>query len=238
MLYPPYTFDSSDPAAFVWNSHFNLAGLVGDLCWVIAYALIAYKCFKEKAYGIPALAICLNFGWEILGSFVFPNKVALWEWLYRIWFVGDLFIVYQLFRYGRDLQTIPEVRRHFHAIMVFCILAGIAGQYAFVLTYEDRIGFVAAFMINLVMSILFPFMFLARKQTRRGISVGGAWFKMFGTLFVSYQTYYLVPLMDHPPSMAFVLFLAGMIFFFDCLYVYMVSRPAPETAGSPEAAPA
>ena len=37
---------------------------LGDVLWLVAYALILWKGFKDRTYGVPFLAICLNFTWE------------------------------------------------------------------------------------------------------------------------------------------------------------------------------
>jgi hypothetical protein len=221
-MHPIYTVDPQNPAfnPFTW---YNLIGAGGCVFWLLAYLFIVKKCFEDKTYGLPLVAICLNFGWELLASFVLPNPVALWHFFDRAWLLVDVILVYQLFRYGRAEQTIPEIRRFFPAVVIGTFLLGIWGQYAFVESYRDRLGLVGAFGVNLIMSILFVFFYFARRDTLRGISRAGAVCKMLGTLGTSIECHYVVRLIDPElPSLAFLTFLCVSIFLFDCLYIYLV----------------
>src|SRR5437588_718389 len=80
---------------------------------------------------------------------VWPNPVPLWHAFDRAWFFVDLVVVYQLLRHGRALQRVPEVRRHFHAIVAVTMVAGGIGLHTFHLQYRDILGLVSAFIINL-----------------------------------------------------------------------------------------
>ena len=181
-MHPLYDFSGADPAAFDPWTWFNLIGAAGCICWVVAYLLIIRRSHRDRANGLPMIAVGLNVSWELLASFWFPNPVALWHAFDRVWLAVDVVIVTQLLLYGRAFQRIPEIRTHFYPVFAAIVIAGFIGQYTFVADYPDRLGLVVAFIINLVMSIMFVFMLFDRRDDRRGISVGGAWFKMFGTL--------------------------------------------------------
>jgi hypothetical protein len=211
---------------------FNLIGMAGCVCWVVAYLLIIRQCFRDQSYGLPLVAICLNFAWEFLASWVLPNPVPLWHAFDRIWFFVDLVIVYQLLRYGPALQRIPEVRRFFYPLVALTTVAGGIGLYTFHLQYRDILGLVGAFIINLVMSVTFiAFYFARREQGGRGLSVGAAWFKMVGTLGTSIECHYVIG-MGEPwlPSLSFLHFLSVSIFAVDALYVFLVTKHAREQA--------
>jgi hypothetical protein len=219
-----YRFDHTDPRAFDSLHPVNLLGAAGAVLWLIAYALIIARSHRDKAYGLPLVAICLNFGWEILASFVFPASDALWLAFYRAWLAGDAVVVWQLLRHGRALQTSPIVRRYFHPLVALTFVLGLVGQYSFVSTYRDRQGIVVAFGINLVMSVLFLPMALARRAHRRGISVGAAWAKLVGTALQAVQCYYLVRWLDPElPNVDFLVFLGAATFLFDAAYAILVS---------------
>lgn len=228
-MHPIYDFAGADPAAFELSAWFNLIGAAGCICWVIAYVLIVRKSYLDKANGLPMVAVGLNFSWELLASFFFPNPVKLWHAFDRIWLGVDVIIVSQLLLYGRAFQRIPEIRQGFYWIFAVVVFAGFVGQYTFVVDYSDRLGLVIAFLINLVMSILFVFMYFDRRDDRRGISVGGAWFKMLGTLGTSIECHVVVRMIDpEMKGVGFVTFLSAMIFVVDCLYIWLVSRkPGP-----------
>jgi len=214
---------------------FNVVGEAGCALWVVAYGLILRKCFRDRSYGLPLCAICLNFSWEFLASWVWPNPVPLWHAFDRAWFFVDLVIVYQLLRYGRRLQRVPEVRRHFYAIIAVTVAAGCIGLHTFYLQYRDTLGLVDAFIINLVMNVaFFPFYLERRRQGGHGLSVGAAWCKMLGTLGTSIECHYVIR-MSEPwlPSLSFLTFVCSSIFATDCLYTYLVTKDARELAGRP-----
>ncbi|HEY3499829.1 MAG TPA: hypothetical protein VGK73_34295 [Polyangiaceae bacterium] len=225
-MHPIYSVDPTNPA-FNPLTWYNLIGAAGCVFWVLAYLFILKRCFADKSYGLPLVAICLNFGWELLASFVFPNPVALWHLFDRAWLAIDVLLVYQLWRWGRAEQTIPEIARYFHAVVVVTFALGVWGQYAFVDSYRDRLGLVGAFGVNLIMSILFVFFYFARRESGRGLSRAGAVFKMLGTLGTSIECHWVVGSIDPElQTLAFLTFLCVTIFLFDCLYIYLVfTRP-------------
>lgn len=224
---PLYGFENADPRAFDLLAWYNLAGAAGCFSWIVAYVFFILKGFRDRAPGLPLTAICLNFSWELLAAIVFPNPVPLWHFFDWAWMLIDLIIVYQLLCFGPSAQRMPEVKRYFHPLAAGVFLLGLYGQYAFVLSYRDRLGLVAAFMINLIMSITFVLMFLERRAHGRGISVVGAWAKMLGTLGTSIQCHYVVRYVDpEMPSLAFLTFLCVSIFVVDALYAALVTARA------------
>jgi hypothetical protein len=239
-MHPIYLVDPSNPAfdPFTW---YNMIGAAGCVCWVVAYVMIVAKCFRDHTYGLPLVAICLNFAWELLASFVYPNPVALWHAFDRIWLIVDVVIVYQLLRWGRAEQAIAELRRYFPVVVLLTFVLGVWGQFSFVASYQDRLGLVSAFGVNLIMSILFVFFYFSRRDTGRGISRGGAVFKLLGTLGTSIECHWVVRLINPElKSLAFLTFLCVAIFMFDLLYVYFVFTD-PKTAkrrSEPVASPA
>jgi len=221
---PLYDFHGVDPRANDPLHPVNVAGHVAAALWILAYVLMMVRGQRDRAPGLPLVAICLNFGWEILASFVFPASSPMWKLMYRAWLAGDVFIVVQLLRYGRDVQASPLVRRFFHPIVAVVFALGLLGLYTFVATFRDRQGIVAAYMINLIMSVLFVPMYLARRAHRRGISVGAAWAKLAGTAIQAVQCYFLVPWLDpERRDVSFLVFLAGACFAFDLLYALLAS---------------
>jgi len=232
----PYAdIDRTNPA-FNPLTWFNLVGAAGCLLWVAAYVLIAIKSEKEKTYGVPLVAICLNVAWEMLACFVWPNPVLLWKIFDYSWLLFDLWIVSQLVRFGRKEMDVPEVRDHFWKILPGIFVLSAAVQHSFVMTYFDRLGLVAAFAINLVMSALFiPFLF-ARRHDRRGISLPGAWCKALGTLGTAIECHWLVKAIDHElPSLAFLTVISVGIFLLDVVYLVLLYRLPPSPGPSSKA---
>ncbi len=232
-MHPIYDFSGADPRAFDPWTWFNLVGAAGCVCWIVAYFAIIRTSHRDRANGLPMVAVGLNVSWELLASFWFPNPVALWHAFDRIWLVVDVVIVAQLLRYGRPLQRIPEIRDHFYLVFAIIVGAGFIGQYTFVADYPDRLGLVVAFLINLVMSILFVFLYFDRRGDRRGISTAGAWFKMLGTLGTSIECHWVVRMVDPElGGLGFLTFLCVSIFAVDCLYIALVSRTPPASPRS------
>lgn len=205
-------------------SPYFLVGLVGLVLWFIAYVIVVKQGFQEQSYGIPFVAICLNVTWEFMASFVWdhPVEIPVLAWLDRAGFFTDLVIVSLLLRYGRAQQVIPEVKRFYYPIFAVTIALATTGQWTFTRTYYDPLGNIDAFMINLIMSVLFIFMFFARKGMF-GLSYAVAWCKMIGTACTSVMCFYWLPII-HPAmhDFAFLNFLYLAIFFFDAVYVALL----------------
>jgi hypothetical protein len=235
---PLYNLDDLTPEALALSQPYILIGLLGAVFWAVAYVLAIRAGFRERTYALPAAAICLNFGWEILTSFVFPNPFLPWRVLEVAWLLLDVVIVWQMFRFGPSEQADPELARRFRRYAVGAIVLGLVGQYAFVAQYQDALGFVTGFAINLSMSALFLFFYFARRHSGRGLSKGIAWSKMLGTVGTGIETYFLIHLIDpNLPSIGFFEFLVLAIFALDCLYIYYVhTRPGTAPQPAPAAA--
>jgi hypothetical protein len=211
-----------DPALLSFWHWANLVGNTGCALWILAYVLSLVKAQRDRAPGLPTLAICLNFSWEFLYAFVLPNPVGLWRFFGTAWFFLDIAIVYQLLRFGPAHQSHPWMARHFTLAVAVATLLGGFGQLAFIVTYRDALGLVVAFGINLVMSVAFVNLALSRRG-QLGLSLGAAWLKMLGTLGTSVMCHVLVPAFNpHLESVAFLTFLCIAIFCFDVLYLVLL----------------
>ncbi len=224
------SFDITDP--------YFLVGLVGLVLWAVCYGIVLYQGFKQKTYGVPFVAICLNVSWEFLAGFVWdrPVEIPVLAWLDRVGFFMDCFIVFLLLRYGRDQQPIPEIKRWYYPTFLVTLACAFGFHLTFTKTYYDPLGNIDAFMINLVMSVLFIFMYFARRPDARGLSLGVAWTKMLGTAATAVMCFYWLPII-HPQmkSFAFTNYLYVTIFFFDAVYTYLLwdffrSSPSPQRA--------
>ena len=84
---------------------------IGVACWAVVYLFTIHKGFKDKSYGIPLGAICLNLTWELFFAFFCSPSLghdicfADGDLLFvRLWAVFDVIIFYQLLRFGQSLQ--------------------------------------------------------------------------------------------------------------------------------------
>jgi hypothetical protein len=219
---------------------YNVVGLMGGCGWLVVYAFAVYQGFTRKTCAIPAIAVCLNVGWETLTSFVVPNPVPVWLWLNRAWLAVDLVIVYTLLRYGRRRPLGPAVSRHFHAVLACTFVLGMVGQAAYVETFCDGLGYGVAFVIDLVMAALFVLDHLAA-PAHDGATFAIAWGRLWGDLGVCIQCYVLFPQIDPQASLAFYHFLFAAILALDVLYVGLVwqgrLRFAARSLGAGSSAP-
>lgn len=202
-----------------------LIGVLGCALWAIAYVLFVRRGLADEIYTLPLLAICLNITWEALAVFVIPNPIAIWSVLEWTWLSIDVVLLTLLLVYGRAQQRIPEIQRHFYPIVALVLAMCFVAQWSFVVTFGDPLGFMVAFMINLVMSILFVFLYFERREDMRGLSIGAAWLKLLGTGCTSIQSATLLPaLRPDITSWSWMHFLYISIFGFDSLYVYLLHR--------------
>lgn len=198
-----------------------IAGVIGCALWAAAYYFVIVTGFKQKTYGIPLAAICMNITWELLSVFfwVAVREEPAFHYSDIVWLCMDLVIISQLLFFGRDQQTIPQIRQHFYWVVGGTLILAFLGQYTFPKTYYDPDGFVLAFIINMGMSILFVFMFVARPDLR-GLSYAVAWLKMLGTACESFMCVWWMPA-KHPEisNFSFFYFLYLTTFLFDCIYI-------------------
>lgn len=111
------------------------------LFWLPAYILIARRGFIEKTFGMPILAMLGNWPWEWIYGLNFDSPcLAVWpdcpeRFLQLANFASaflDAFIVYTVFKYGREKITNPFFKKYFHPILVFGLIASFAIQFTFI----------------------------------------------------------------------------------------------------------
>lgn len=240
--WPLYQLETGEP--FDMSAWYNWVGAVGAACWLAAYVVVIVQGHKQATYGVPFVAVCLNFTWELMDSFFLPDPVPAWVFIDRSWFIVDLLIASQLFRYGKREQLWPEVRAAFYVLVPCTLLAAFIGQYAWVTSFHDTLGILLAFVINLVMSALYLSFYFKRRETGRGVSLPVAWLKMVGTALSSVQCYFLIPLI-HPiaPSTthfgpySFFHFLFVACFVLDVTYIVLVSREVQRVRAKAQSQP-
>ena len=158
--------------------------ITSGLCWSTVYIVLIYNGFKYKSYGMPLLALGLNFGWEFFYSFyqLDVNNISLQRWINIFWFVLDGVIVYQYFKYGKQYfpKKISENLFITWSVLVFAICFLI--EYMFLIEFGKSMGArYAAFLQNLIMSFLFIDLLLKRVKIEE-FSITVAICKWIGTL--------------------------------------------------------
>jgi hypothetical protein len=207
-----------------------VANVLGDVLWIVAYILIIRQGFKDRTYGLPMVCIALNFTWEFIYAVDYPFPAHSIELLRWAWLLCDVVIVYQLFRYGRESQNIPLIKQYFYPICVAMFASAYLGQLTFHYGFKDQYGIHDAYMINLVMSILFVSMYFGR-PLGQGLSVGAAWAKMLGTGILSVASCFMIK--DWLKS-SFMVYLYVTIFILDLTYIALLYRGRAAAAEQPD----
>lgn len=177
---------------------------IGGLLWIITYIVIIRRSFKDKAYGLPMFAICLNITWEAwaviscnlpgdpmgicpkpAGGTYLLGFMETAGMLTDIFWLGlDVVLCYQLFKFGRALEPLPHLRRHWNKVLAGLLAVFFFLHYGYVTYYDDTFLIVDGWIINMIMSLAFLLLLFEReKHGLRGISWPAAWTKMFANLF-------------------------------------------------------
>src|SRR4051812_24323605 len=143
--------------------------IASGICWTITYLLIIRRGFMEKTYGMPFFALCANISWEFIFSFILPHTNPQ-HYIDIIWFLFDCVILYQFFRYGRHIFDGTLLQRWFGPVVIGVLVASFIAVFTVTIEFNDIIGKYAAFMQNLMMSLLFADM-LMRRNSASGQSI-------------------------------------------------------------------
>jgi hypothetical protein len=197
------------------SATFHSLSVVSGICWTIAYFLIIRRGMRDRTYGMPIVAVCVNISWEFIFSFLIPHLPPQ-QYINISWFLLDLFILGQLLRYWRsDFPALDSII--FYPFVAASLLASFGLIYMMTLELEDC-GAYSAFGQNFLMSILFMIV-LFRRNSLRGQSVYIALSKMVGTALACTAAYLYVPLAGQSALLQY-LFLTTL--FFDLNYVAAV----------------
>lgn len=192
--------------------------VVGGIFWTIAYLLIIRQGFKDKTYGMLLAALCANISWEAIFAFIHLHRPPQLYINYG-WFALDLVIVFQFLKFGmKEFSKLTTTQ--FYSVFVFALVLSFSMILFVTYEFQDWQGAYAAFGQNLMMSILFLWMFFSRDDLR-GQSVYIALFKMLGTLLSSLAFYLYQPISQN----SFLLpFLYTAILICDSMYTALVFR--------------
>ena len=189
---------------------------IGCFLWVLTYGIVIRNIHKDKFIEIPVVAICANFAWEFLWSFVFiTNMGSLYVWGYRLWFFMDCYIFYYLFKLGEKQIDIAYIKKHFTGTLIFCFVCWFAVLYFYIKIYDapiSKMGAYSGYVINVLMSALYILLIL-RTDNIKAFSMPSAWFKGIGTILIS--VFCFMHFDD-----AFLLILCVITGVLDAIYIY------------------
>lgn len=186
--------------------------LLSGLCWSTVYIVLIYNGFKYKTYGMPLLALALNFGWEFYYSFMDfdPANISLQRYINIFWFLLDAIIVYQYFSFGKKHFPAALSKQYFLPWSLVVLLSCFVIEYIFLDEFGRSMGArYSAFLQNLIMSFLFIDMLLKRSD-RSAFSMTVAICKCIGTL---------APTILFGMENSFVLVIGSLCFVMDLIYI-------------------
>jgi len=195
----------------------------GCFLWVLTYVIVIKNIIKKQFVEIPIIAICANFTWEFLWSFIFKTDMGeLYIWGYRIWFFMDCFIVYGMFRYGVKQVSINILQKHFNLSIIFCLLSWLVMLFYYIKLYDvpfTHMGANSGYILNVMMSTLYIISFLRYSQPTV-FSYLAAWFKGLGTLLITIFCFLRF-------NDGFLLSMCVITTILDIVYIYILKRNSP-----------
>lgn len=199
--------------------------IASGIFWTITYILIIRRGFTEKTYGMPFFALCANISWEFIFSFILPHTTPQ-RYIDIVWFLFDCVIMFQFLRFGKDIFKGTMLARWFGPVVIAVLAASFIAVLTLTIEFNDITGKYAAFMQNLMMSVLFVDMLL-RRDSSQGQSIYIAISKMIGTIIPSVLFY------SRGPNLPFSLFLYISIFVADLVYTVLLYRKLKQESVNP-----
>lgn len=189
--------------------------LLSGIAWTIVYIDAIRIGFRDKSYGMPLFALGLNLGWELIyayNSLTQDSGPSLQGYINACWALFDLGIVYTYFLYGRRYWPRAFSSNTFVAWSVLVFVATFVLQLSFFYEFGGHLAArYSAFLQNLLMSILFIGVFVARKGSE-GQTLLIAVAKWIGTLAPTI----LFGIYEQSP---FILVLGAFCSIFDLIYI-------------------
>jgi hypothetical protein len=197
---------------------------LGALLWIINYIFIVRNIIKNQFVEMPAGVLCANFAWEFLWSWIYVINMG---WAIRLgymaWFFLDAFIVWGFYKYGYK-QVSQSVIPYYKLLFTFGIISWLIILYYFIGQGMDNpIGANSAYVINILISSMYVFMFL-RLEDKSILSFTTAWTKWMGTGLISLMCLIRWPENHWLISMCVACFLLDMFY----VYLFLKYKKAAE----------
>lgn len=221
---------------------YRIMAILSGIFWTATYIMIIRRGFKDKSYGMPIAALALNISWECIYSFITPAP-APQRYINIIWFLFDIIIIYQVFKYWKEDYKDIFSEKGFYAFYLLLLATAFFGvlfiQYDAITVMKPKpypLGMgraYSAFGMNLVMSILFM-LFILRRNSLSGQSIYIAIAKWVGTIFADIP-FILYPALPGTPGKNELLFpyFYVAIFIFDVIYIVLVYKKSKEAGINP-----
>jgi len=196
--------------------------LVSGVCWTVVYIEGIRRGLRDRSYAIPFYALALNLAWELLHTYLgLRTAIDLQTIINAVWFLFDIGILYTYFRYGKKYFP-ANLERWFVPWSILGLFTAFWIEYAFVRQFGTFAGGAyAAFLQNLLMSVLFITM-LARRASTEGQSLTIAVSKWLGTLAPTIA-FGIIGSRNSGPNF-FITVVGLLCSAFDLIYIWMLSR--------------
>ena len=195
------------------------------LAWAVAYLLIIKRGFQDKSCGMPMIALCFNFSWELIFGYIEPDAPPQ-DTVNQVWLLVDAVIVYQYLRYGQRRLPKGAPTWMFAPSFFVSLLLAFGMVMTFTIQFEDFGGPWSGWSMNFAMSGLFIWWVLERDDVD-GQSIYIALSKLVGTLGIDLAQHQLTP---HD---VFLQFLYGGILLLDTVYLVLLYRKMRRLGISP-----
>lgn len=141
----------------------NLWSLGGLGAWTVVYVLMIRRGIKDKSYGMPVIALCVDIGWETYYTFFaaspLANKVGV-----GLYLITDLGVLATCLKYGKSDFDSPMIKKHFNGMVVAALIAGFFVVRRFDLSFHDPVGAVSATFTTMLLSVSLVAMILRRNS--------------------------------------------------------------------------
>jgi hypothetical protein len=203
----------------------TLLTLISGLCWTIVYIEGIRLGFRDRTYAIPFFALALNFSWELLYTVLGlrTNPADVQTVINGIWLLFDIGILYTYLKFGRKYFPVSLPQSWFFPWSILGLVMAFFVEYSFAKEFgQFKGGSYAAFLQNLLMSVLFITM-LAQRGSTAGQSLLLAVSKWIGTLAPTIVFGVMGTRTFNGPSI--LILVTGMFCsVFDVIYIVLVWR--------------
>lgn len=192
---------------------------IGTILWLVAYGAVIRNSIRNKFVEMPVVAASANIAWEFTWAFlVVTNLGKAFVWGLQAWFFFDVFIFFQILRFGHKQWKSGFFTRHFRPVVILSTLAWIPVFYFMCIEGHDQpMGTTSAYIITVPMAILYLTMFIDGAQ-KENYSLTVAWSKGLGNAFMTLFTFM------HYEELYEVKIMALTVLVFDILYFIQVYR--------------
>lgn len=205
----------------------TILAVISGLCWTLVYIEGIRLGIKQRSYAIPFYALALNLAWELLHTYLgLRTAIDLQTVINGIWFLFDVGILYTYLSNGRTYFP-AKLARWFVPWTILGLVTAFCVEYAFVRQFgRSAGGAYAAFLQNLLMSLLFIDM-LVRRGSTEGQSLTIAVSKWLGTLAPTIA-FGMIGATSSGPN-TFIIVVGLLCSVFDLIYIWMLSRYGRES---------